>query len=251
MNPWPRRRVPLGDTPHYSLKWATDKFRWRAFGALPTIRAKPRGGRRSGASDGRLPLPRRGPGVLPPGALAARTTDRKLPGASATAGNGCRGEGFRSAYRLEDTTVAPIRIPEAVIGLDVGKSSHWACVATRDGEVLLSTPRREQGGRPRLAVRPLPRCARGRRPVAQHRRPRARPRRGRPGCRRRTCRDSRRTGPPGSSPATPRPTSETRWSSRRRRLASPTRSCRSETQSDDCGGEGAGRPEELPDLREH
>ena len=29
---------------------------------------------------------------------------------------------------------------EAVIGLDVGKSSHWACVATRDGEVLLSTP---------------------------------------------------------------------------------------------------------------
>lgn len=31
-------------------------------------------------------------------------------------------------------------MPEAVIGLDVGKSSHWACVATRDGEVLLSTP---------------------------------------------------------------------------------------------------------------
>ena len=48
--------------------------------------------------------------------------------------------GFRSAYRLEDTTVAPIRMPEAVIGLDVGKSSHWACVATRDGEVLLSAP---------------------------------------------------------------------------------------------------------------
>lgn len=36
--------------------------------------------------------------------------------------------------------MAPIRMPEAVIGLDVGKSSHWACVATRDGEVLLSTP---------------------------------------------------------------------------------------------------------------
>ena len=31
-------------------------------------------------------------------------------------------------------------MPEAVIGLDVGKSSHWACVATRDGEVLLSAP---------------------------------------------------------------------------------------------------------------
>ena len=27
-----------------------------------------------------------------------------------------------------------------VIGLDVGKSSHWACVATRDGEVLASKP---------------------------------------------------------------------------------------------------------------
>lgn len=36
--------------------------------------------------------------------------------------------------------MAPIRMPEAVIGLDVGKSSHWACVATRDGEVLLSAP---------------------------------------------------------------------------------------------------------------
>lgn len=33
----------------------------------------------------------------------------------------------------------PIR-PEIVIGLDVGKSSHWACVATRDGEVLASKP---------------------------------------------------------------------------------------------------------------
>lgn len=27
-----------------------------------------------------------------------------------------------------------------VIGLDVGKASHWACVATRDGEVLASKP---------------------------------------------------------------------------------------------------------------
>ena len=33
----------------------------------------------------------------------------------------------------------PIR-PEIVIGLDVGKSSHWACVATRDDEVLASKP---------------------------------------------------------------------------------------------------------------
>lgn len=36
--------------------------------------------------------------------------------------------------------MAPPRRPETVIGLDVGKSSHWACVATRDGEVLASKP---------------------------------------------------------------------------------------------------------------
>lgn len=32
--------------------------------------------------------------------------------------------------------MAPPRRPEIVIGLDVGKSSHWVCAATRDGEVL-------------------------------------------------------------------------------------------------------------------
>ena len=36
--------------------------------------------------------------------------------------------------------MAPPRRPEIVIGLDVGKSSHWACVATRDGEVLANRP---------------------------------------------------------------------------------------------------------------
>ena len=36
--------------------------------------------------------------------------------------------------------MTPPRRPEIVIGLDVGKSSHWACVATRDGEVLASKP---------------------------------------------------------------------------------------------------------------
>lgn len=36
--------------------------------------------------------------------------------------------------------MAPPRRPEIVIGLDVGKSSHWACVATRDGKVLASKP---------------------------------------------------------------------------------------------------------------
>lgn len=33
----------------------------------------------------------------------------------------------------------PIR-PGIVIGLDVGKSSHWACVVTREGELLASKP---------------------------------------------------------------------------------------------------------------
>lgn len=36
--------------------------------------------------------------------------------------------------------MAPPRRPEIAIGLDVGKSSHWACVATRNGEVLASKP---------------------------------------------------------------------------------------------------------------
>lgn len=36
--------------------------------------------------------------------------------------------------------MAPPRRPGTVIGLDVGKPSHWACVATRDGEVLASKP---------------------------------------------------------------------------------------------------------------
>ena len=36
--------------------------------------------------------------------------------------------------------MAPPRWPEIVIGLDVGKSSHWACVATREGELLASGP---------------------------------------------------------------------------------------------------------------
>ena len=33
----------------------------------------------------------------------------------------------------------PIR-PGIVVGLDVGKSSHWACVVTREGELLASKP---------------------------------------------------------------------------------------------------------------
>ena len=62
--------------PHYSLKWATDKFRWRAFGALPTIRASP-----EGPPIGRLrmavcPCPVEGPGGVATG--GARRSGRLI-----------------------------------------------------------------------------------------------------------------------------------------------------------------------------
>lgn len=47
------------------------------------------------------------------------------------------GEAIRSNDYRKDTTVkAPSTRPAAVLGLDVGKSSHWACLIDRDGEVL-------------------------------------------------------------------------------------------------------------------
>lgn len=39
---------------------------------------------------------------------------------------------------------APSTRPTAVLGLDVGKSSHWACLIDRDGEVLASAPVRNR-----------------------------------------------------------------------------------------------------------
>lgn len=39
---------------------------------------------------------------------------------------------------------APSARPAAVLGLDVGKSSHWACLIDRDGEVLASAPVRNR-----------------------------------------------------------------------------------------------------------
>lgn len=46
--------------------------------------------------------------------------------------------------------MAPLRRPEIVIGLDVGKSSHWAYVAAHDDE----TPRQARRHRCR-PIRPL------------------------------------------------------------------------------------------------
>ena len=58
------------------------------------------------------------------------------------------GEAIRSNDYRKDTTVkAPSTRPAAVLGLDVGKSSHWACLIDRDGEVLASAPVRNRGAR--------------------------------------------------------------------------------------------------------
>lgn len=55
------------------------------------------------------------------------------------------GEAIRSNDYRKDTTVkAPSTRPAAVLGLDVGKPSHWACLIDRDGEVLASAPVRNR-----------------------------------------------------------------------------------------------------------
>lgn len=55
------------------------------------------------------------------------------------------GEAIRSNDYRKDTTVkAPSTRPAAMLGLDVGKSSHWACLIDRDGEVLASAPVRNR-----------------------------------------------------------------------------------------------------------
>ena len=57
------------------------------------------------------------------------------------------GEAIRSNDYRKDTTVkAPSTRPAAVLGLDVGKSSHWACLIDRGGGVLASAPVRNREG---------------------------------------------------------------------------------------------------------
>lgn len=51
--------------------------------------------------------------------------------------------------------MAPPTRPRIVIELDVGKSAHWACVVTRDGEALASNP-----SQIRVAARPYRASAR-------------------------------------------------------------------------------------------
>lgn len=115
-------------------------------------------GRRSGASGWPSAPASRGPGGVATG--GARRSERLIGNCRARgerpSNAGTEGEDFRSAYRLEDATMAPPTRPRIVIGLDVGKSVHWACVVTREGELLSSSPHPVQGKRHRLALRAAP-----------------------------------------------------------------------------------------------
>ena len=82
---------------------------------------------------------------MPTRASLAQTTDRKLPGPTSKAprpGNvGVATASIRSTERLEDTIMAEAEsTSRAVLGLDVGKTSHWACLVSESGEVLANRP---------------------------------------------------------------------------------------------------------------
>ena len=54
---------------------------------------------------------------------------------------------FRSTDDWKDTTMpSAISPPKAVLGIDVGKSSHWACLVMREGEVALNRRVRNSEG---------------------------------------------------------------------------------------------------------
>ena len=54
---------------------------------------------------------------------------------------------FRSTDDWKDTTMpSAISPPKAVLGIDVGKPSHWACLVTREGEVALNRRVRNSEG---------------------------------------------------------------------------------------------------------
>ncbi len=147
--------------------------------------------------------------------------------------------------------MAPPRRPEIVIGLDVGKSSHWACVATRDGEILASNPVANRENALDSLFGRFPGALVVVDQVAQHRRARARPRagggnavgvpagpgrpRGRQAVRRR--RQDRRARRDGHR--------EDRARHPRRAAAGPP------SRPRDRRGEGARGAKGLPDPREH
>lgn len=117
-----------------------------------TIEARPERAADRAPAHGRTSLPPRGPvGCCRRGTRRPRRLIGKCRAGAAAGNVSAEGEAIRSNDYRKDTTVkAPSTRPAAVLGLDVGKSSHWACLVDRDGEVLASAPVRNIGS---LAVR--------------------------------------------------------------------------------------------------
>ena len=111
-----------------------------------TIEARPERAADRAPAHGRTSLPPRGPvGCCRRGTRRPRRLIGKCRAGAAAGNVSAEGEAIRSNDYRKDTTVkAPSTRPAAVLGLDVGKSSHWACLIDRDGEVLDSAPVRNR-----------------------------------------------------------------------------------------------------------
>lgn len=111
-----------------------------------TIEARPERAADRAPAHGRMSLPPRGPvGCCQRGTRRPRRLIGKCRAGAAAGNVSAEGEAIRSNDYRKDTTVkAPSTRPAAVLGLDVGKSSHWACLIDRDGEVLSSAPVRNR-----------------------------------------------------------------------------------------------------------
>ena len=111
-----------------------------------TIEARPERAADRAPAHGRTSLPPRGPvGCCRRGARRPRRLIGKCRAGAAAGNVSAEGEAIRSNDYRKDTTVkAPSTRPAAVLGLDVGKSSHWACLIDRDGEVPASAPVRNR-----------------------------------------------------------------------------------------------------------
>lgn len=111
-----------------------------------TIEARPERAADRAPAHGRTSLPPRGPvGCCRRGTRRPRRLIGKCRAGAAAGNVSAEGEAIRSNDYRKDTSVkAPSTRPAAVLGLDVGKSSHWACLIDRDGEVLDSAPVRNR-----------------------------------------------------------------------------------------------------------
>ena len=111
-----------------------------------TIEARPERAADRAPAHGRTSLPPRGPvGCCRRGTRRPRRLIGKCRAGAAAGNVSAEGEAIRSNDYRKDTTVkATSTRPAAVLGLDVGKSSHWACLIDRGGEVLASAPVRNR-----------------------------------------------------------------------------------------------------------